>query len=60
MLKPMWIVNMSVADINKLFRHDIFYKDEDAHQALLFQRVACFYFYRGFTPAVHGRRNTKG
>ncbi|MFS8026957.1 hypothetical protein Hanom_Chr16g01492781 [Helianthus anomalus] len=47
MLDPMWIVNMSVNDINKLFRHDIFYEDKDAHQALKFQRVACFCFYRG-------------
>ncbi|MFS7931290.1 hypothetical protein Hanom_Chr04g00354251 [Helianthus anomalus] len=37
---------MSAAHINKLFRHDIFYEDKDAHQALLFQRVACFCFYR--------------
>ncbi|MFS7903238.1 hypothetical protein Hanom_Chr01g00021661 [Helianthus anomalus] len=31
MLDPMWIVNMSANDINKLFRHDIFYEDKDAH-----------------------------
>ncbi|MFS8024958.1 hypothetical protein Hanom_Chr16g01469391 [Helianthus anomalus] len=47
MLDPMWMVNMSAADINKLFRHDIFYEDKDAPQALQFQRVACFCFYRG-------------
>ncbi|KAJ0579933.1 hypothetical protein HanHA300_Chr04g0123571 [Helianthus annuus] len=47
MLDPMWIVNMSAADINKLFRQDIFYEDEYAQQALMFQRVACFCFYRG-------------
>ncbi|KAF5818813.1 hypothetical protein HanXRQr2_Chr02g0070381 [Helianthus annuus] len=47
MLDPMWIVNMSAADINKLYRHDIFYEDKDAHQALRFQRVACFCYYRG-------------
>ncbi|MFS7948053.1 hypothetical protein Hanom_Chr06g00555461 [Helianthus anomalus] len=47
MLDPMWIVNMFAADINKLFRHDIFYEDKDAHQALRFQRVACFCFYQG-------------
>ncbi|MFS7988563.1 hypothetical protein Hanom_Chr11g01036321 [Helianthus anomalus] len=47
MLDPMWIVNMSADDINKLFRHDIFYEDDDAHQALRFQRVACFCYYRG-------------
>ncbi|MFS7945359.1 hypothetical protein Hanom_Chr06g00523361 [Helianthus anomalus] len=47
MLDPMWIVNMSAADINKLFRHDIFYEDKDAHQALRFQRVACLCYYRG-------------
>ncbi|KAJ0604129.1 hypothetical protein HanRHA438_Chr02g0057831 [Helianthus annuus] len=46
-LDLMWIVNMSAADINKLFRHDIFNEDKDVHQALLFQRVACFCFYRG-------------
>ncbi|KAJ0466355.1 hypothetical protein HanPSC8_Chr14g0595321 [Helianthus annuus] len=45
MLEPMWIVNMSATDINKLFRHDIFYEDKDAHQALRFQRIACFCFY---------------
>ncbi|MFS7955554.1 hypothetical protein Hanom_Chr07g00644021 [Helianthus anomalus] len=47
MLDPMWIVNMSATDINKVFRHDIFYEDEYAHKALLFQRVACLCFYRG-------------
>ncbi|KAJ0795603.1 hypothetical protein HanPI659440_Chr04g0152391 [Helianthus annuus] len=47
MLDPMWIVNMSAADIKKLLQHDIFYEDKDAHQALLFQRVACFCYYRG-------------
>ncbi|MFS8021737.1 hypothetical protein Hanom_Chr16g01430931 [Helianthus anomalus] len=47
MLDPMWMVNMSAADINKLFRHDIFYEDKYAPQALEFQRVACFCFYRG-------------
>ncbi|KAM0019230.1 hypothetical protein Hdeb2414_s0026g00683131 [Helianthus debilis subsp. tardiflorus] len=51
MLDPMWIDNMSVADINKRFRHDIFYEDKDAHQALLFQRAACFCSYRG----IHAR-----
>ncbi|MFS7997328.1 hypothetical protein Hanom_Chr12g01140441 [Helianthus anomalus] len=45
MLDPMWIVNMSANDISKLFRHDIFYEDKDAHQALQFQRVACYCFY---------------
>ncbi|MFS7921213.1 hypothetical protein Hanom_Chr03g00234151 [Helianthus anomalus] len=34
MLDPMWIMNMFAADINKLFRHDIFYEDKDTHQAL--------------------------
>ncbi|MFS8009246.1 hypothetical protein Hanom_Chr14g01282431 [Helianthus anomalus] len=47
MIDPMWIVNMPANDINKLFRHDIFYEDKDTHQALQFQRVACFCFYRG-------------
>ncbi|MFS7986185.1 hypothetical protein Hanom_Chr11g01007421 [Helianthus anomalus] len=47
MLDLMWIANMSAADINKLFRHDIFYEDEYAQQALRFQRAACFCFYRG-------------
>ncbi|KAJ0513961.1 hypothetical protein HanHA300_Chr10g0363901 [Helianthus annuus] len=47
MLDPMWIINMSASDINKSFRHDIFYEDKDAHQALRFQRVACFCYYRG-------------
>ncbi|MFS8016131.1 hypothetical protein Hanom_Chr15g01364831 [Helianthus anomalus] len=47
MLNPMWIVNMSAKDISKLFRHDIFYEDKDAHQVLRFQRVACYCFYRG-------------
>ncbi|MFS7960305.1 hypothetical protein Hanom_Chr08g00701681 [Helianthus anomalus] len=47
MLDPMWIVNMSANDIDKLFRHDIFYEDKDAHQALRFQRFACFCYYRG-------------
>ncbi|MFS7910333.1 hypothetical protein Hanom_Chr02g00105061 [Helianthus anomalus] len=47
MLDPMCIVNMYVADINKLFQHDIFYEDKDAQQALQFQRVACFCCYRG-------------
>ncbi|MFS7927082.1 hypothetical protein Hanom_Chr04g00304731 [Helianthus anomalus] len=47
MLDPMWIVNMSANDISKLFRHDIFDEDKDAHQALKFQRVACYCFYRG-------------
>ncbi|MFS7973535.1 hypothetical protein Hanom_Chr09g00857681 [Helianthus anomalus] len=47
MLDPMWIVNMSASDINKLYRHDIFYEDKDAHQALKFQRIACFCYYRG-------------
>ncbi|MFS7976613.1 hypothetical protein Hanom_Chr10g00894451 [Helianthus anomalus] len=40
MLDPMWIVNMSATDIDKLFRHDIFYEHKDANQALLFQCVA--------------------
>ncbi|MFS8001837.1 hypothetical protein Hanom_Chr13g01195051 [Helianthus anomalus] len=44
MLHLMWIVNMSTNDISKLFRHDIFYEDEDAHQALRFQCVACYCF----------------
>ncbi|MFS7982357.1 hypothetical protein Hanom_Chr10g00961881 [Helianthus anomalus] len=43
----MWIVNMLAADIDRLFRHDIFYEDKDASQALRFQRVACFCYYRG-------------
>ncbi|MFS7952107.1 hypothetical protein Hanom_Chr07g00603041 [Helianthus anomalus] len=47
MLDLMWIMNMSAADIKKLLQHDIFYKDKDAHQALLFQCVACFCYYRG-------------
>ncbi|KAJ0602536.1 hypothetical protein HanIR_Chr03g0140831 [Helianthus annuus] len=46
-LDPMWIVNMSAADIDRLFRHDIFYEDKDASQAFRFQRVACYYYYRG-------------
>ncbi|KAJ0512141.1 hypothetical protein HanRHA438_Chr11g0531491 [Helianthus annuus] len=46
MLDPMWIGNMSAADIDKLFRHDTFYEDKDAHQALLFQCVACLCYYR--------------
>ncbi|MFS7930499.1 hypothetical protein Hanom_Chr04g00345031 [Helianthus anomalus] len=46
-LDLMWIVNMSVADIDRLFRHDIFYEDKDASQALRFQRVACYCYYRG-------------
>ncbi|MFS7917143.1 hypothetical protein Hanom_Chr03g00185531 [Helianthus anomalus] len=46
-LDPMWIVNMSAADIDRLFRHDILYEDKDANQALRFQRVACFCYYRG-------------
>ncbi|KAF5797548.1 hypothetical protein HanRHA438_Chr07g0292561 [Helianthus annuus] len=58
MFDPMWIINISASDINKLFRHDIFYEDKDAHQALRFQRVACFSFYRGIHagsswPAKH-------
>ncbi|MFS7977342.1 hypothetical protein Hanom_Chr10g00902901 [Helianthus anomalus] len=47
MLDLMWIINMSVSDINKWFRHDIFYEDKDAHQALRFQRFAFFCFYCG-------------
>ncbi|KAJ0835347.1 hypothetical protein HanRHA438_Chr16g0754171 [Helianthus annuus] len=47
MLDPMWIVIMSANDISKLFRHDIFYEDKDARQALRFQRVACYCFNRG-------------
>ncbi|MFS7961397.1 hypothetical protein Hanom_Chr08g00714521 [Helianthus anomalus] len=46
-LNQMWIVNMSAADIDKLFRHNILYEDKDAHQALLFQLVACFCYYCG-------------
>ncbi|MFS7940263.1 hypothetical protein Hanom_Chr05g00462421 [Helianthus anomalus] len=46
-LDPMWLVNMSASDIAKLYRHDIFYEDKDAHQALKFQRVACYCYYRG-------------
>ncbi|KAM0006802.1 hypothetical protein Hdeb2414_s0161g00818611 [Helianthus debilis subsp. tardiflorus] len=34
MLDPMWIINMSASDINKLFHHDIFYEDKDTYQAL--------------------------
>ncbi|MFS7986490.1 hypothetical protein Hanom_Chr11g01010931 [Helianthus anomalus] len=30
-----------------LFRHDIFYEDKDASQALRFQHVACYCYYRG-------------
>ncbi|KAJ0600604.1 hypothetical protein HanPSC8_Chr03g0105481 [Helianthus annuus] len=45
-LDPMWIVNMSAADIDMLFRQDIFYEDKDVHQALRFQCVACFCYYR--------------
>ncbi|MFS7974846.1 hypothetical protein Hanom_Chr10g00873571 [Helianthus anomalus] len=37
-LDPMWIVNMSATDIDKLFRQDIFYEDKDVNQALQFQR----------------------
>ncbi|KAF5794259.1 hypothetical protein HanRHA438_Chr08g0337221 [Helianthus annuus] len=47
MLEPMWILNMFAADITKLFRHGIFYEDKDTHQALWFQRVACFCYYHG-------------
>ncbi|KAJ0663705.1 hypothetical protein HanOQP8_Chr13g0482961 [Helianthus annuus] len=47
MLDPMWIVNMSANDISKLFWHDIFYEEKNAHQALQFQHVACYCFYRG-------------
>ncbi|KAF5823950.1 hypothetical protein HanRHA438_Chr01g0044771 [Helianthus annuus] len=47
LLDPMWLVNMSASDIAKLYRHDIFYEDKDAHQALKFQRVACYCYYRG-------------
>ncbi|KAJ0928863.1 hypothetical protein HanRHA438_Chr04g0198701 [Helianthus annuus] len=47
MLDPMWIVNMSAGDIKTLFQHNIFYEDKDAYQVLLFQRVACFCYYRG-------------
>ncbi|MFS8001841.1 hypothetical protein Hanom_Chr13g01195091 [Helianthus anomalus] len=47
MLDPLWIVNMSATDINELFQHDIFYEDEYAQQALMFQRAACFCFYGG-------------
>ncbi|MFS7952268.1 hypothetical protein Hanom_Chr07g00604931 [Helianthus anomalus] len=50
-IDPMWIVNMSAANIDTLFRHDIFYEDKDARQALRFQRVACFCYYRG----IHAR-----
>ncbi|MFS8025053.1 hypothetical protein Hanom_Chr16g01470461 [Helianthus anomalus] len=38
MLDPMWIVNMSAADINKLYRHNIFYDDKDAHQIAISSR----------------------
>ena len=47
LLDPMWIVNMSPRDIKTLLLNDIFYEDKDAFQALLFQRVACFCYYRG-------------
>ncbi|MFS7979059.1 hypothetical protein Hanom_Chr10g00922911 [Helianthus anomalus] len=46
MLDPIWIVNM-LGDIKTLLQHDIFYEDKDAHQPFLFQRVACFCYYRG-------------
>ncbi|KAJ0578632.1 hypothetical protein HanIR_Chr05g0250121 [Helianthus annuus] len=46
-LDPMWLVNMSASDITKLYRHDIIYEDKDAHQALKFQRIACYCYYRG-------------
>ncbi|KAJ0783561.1 hypothetical protein HanLR1_Chr01g0021731 [Helianthus annuus] len=45
-LDPMWIVNMLVADIDRLFRQDIFYEDKDVSQALRFQRVASLCYYR--------------
>ncbi|MFS7917133.1 hypothetical protein Hanom_Chr03g00185431 [Helianthus anomalus] len=38
---------MSAADIDILFRHDIFYEDKDANHALRFQCVACLCYYRG-------------
>ncbi|MFS8008238.1 hypothetical protein Hanom_Chr14g01270351 [Helianthus anomalus] len=47
MLDPMCMVNMLASDIKRLFQHDIFYEDKDAHQVLLFQCVACFCYYRG-------------
>ncbi|MFS8003261.1 hypothetical protein Hanom_Chr13g01211941 [Helianthus anomalus] len=47
MLDLMWIMNMSIADIDMIFRHDILYEDKDTHLALLFQHVAYFYYYRG-------------
>ncbi|MFS7910861.1 hypothetical protein Hanom_Chr02g00111171 [Helianthus anomalus] len=46
-LDPMWIVNMSAVDIDRLFHHNIFYEDKDASQALRFQRVACYCYYWG-------------
>ncbi|MFS8003297.1 hypothetical protein Hanom_Chr13g01212351 [Helianthus anomalus] len=51
LLDLMWIVNMSANNISKLFRHDIFYKDKDAHQALKLQCVTCYCFYQG----IHAR-----
>ncbi|KAF5757961.1 hypothetical protein HanXRQr2_Chr16g0723891 [Helianthus annuus] len=48
MLDPMRSVNMSANDISKLFRHDILYEDNDAHQALKFQHVACYCFTEEF------------
>ncbi|MFS7979263.1 hypothetical protein Hanom_Chr10g00925331 [Helianthus anomalus] len=46
MLDPMWIVNMSTADINKLFRHDIFTKTRTRIKRYDFS-IACFCYYRG-------------
>ncbi|KAK9053345.1 hypothetical protein SSX86_029978 [Deinandra increscens subsp. villosa] len=43
---PMWLINLSKDDIDKLYHNNILYKAEHAEQALQFQRVirVCFAF----------------
>ncbi|MFS7948693.1 hypothetical protein Hanom_Chr06g00562911 [Helianthus anomalus] len=59
MLDPMWIVNMSAADINKLFRHDIFYEDSTLNKLYCSNASLVSSFIVVFMPEAPGPQNTK-
>ncbi|MFS8001071.1 hypothetical protein Hanom_Chr13g01185911 [Helianthus anomalus] len=54
MLDPMWIVNMSAADIDKLIRHDIFYEDKTPIKLFYFNASLVFASIAEFTLEARG------
>ncbi|MFS8001081.1 hypothetical protein Hanom_Chr13g01186011 [Helianthus anomalus] len=58
MLDPMWIVNMSTTDIDKLFRHDIFYEDKTPIKLCYFNASLAFATTAEFTLEARGPKQT--